>query len=71
MSLIIINCPNELKSLKKYSCSSKSLYYSNTSYSKYEIFVGYNMLEFFSVIKNAIKFIRRDERKSIFTAIIS
>ena len=69
MSLIITNCIEELESLKKYSSSLESLYYSNTSYSNYEIFVGYYMLESFLVTQKAFEIFRSDERKSIYTII--
>ena len=69
MSLIITNCIEELESLKKYNSSLESLYNSNTSYSNYEIFVGYYMLESFLITQKAFEIFRSEEKKSIYTVI--
>ena len=69
IGLIITNCIEELESFKKYNTSLKDLYSPNTSYSNYEIFVGYYMLESFLVTQKAFEMFRCNERKTNYIAI--
>ena len=68
MSLIITSCIDELNSLKKIK-NLTYLYYSNSSYFNYEMFMGYYMMESFLLTQNAFEVFRNDEKNSIFKSI--
>ena len=68
MSLIITGCIDELNSLKKIK-NLTYLYYANSSYYNYEIFMGYYMLESFLLTQNAFEVFRNNEKYSIIKSI--
>ena len=68
LSLIITSCIDELNSLKN-NKNLSDIYNKNSSYSDYEMFVGYYMLESFLKTQTVFQVFRDDEKKSIYKEI--
>ena len=66
MSIIITNCIDELNSLKK-NKNLTDIFMINTTYSNYEMFMGYYMLEAFLLTQNIFEVFRNDEKLFIYT----
>ena len=66
MSIIITNCIDELNSLKK-NKNLTDIFMINTTYSNYEMFMGYYMLEAFLMTQNIFEVFRNDEKLFIYS----
>ena len=68
MGLIITSCIDELNGLRN-NTNLTDLYNMKSSYSNYEMFVGYYMLEAFLLTQKAFEVFRNNEKYNIYTII--